>query len=58
MRVHHADDAFQKRAFAGAVGPDHGDDLTGLDAQGNAEQGLEIAVEGVDGADVEEGVRH
>ena len=52
------DDAFQKCAFASAVGADDGDNLADLDAQGHAEQGLEIAVEGVDAAHLEQGVRH
>ena len=57
--MHQADDALQERALAGTVGTDDSDDLAGADAERNAEQRLEVAVEGVDGADLEQrAVRH
>src|SRR5690606_5374454 len=47
-------DAFEQRAFAGAIGADHRHDLTRLDMQRDAEQRLEIAIEDVEVAGVEE----
>src|SRR5665213_1165876 len=52
--LEHADDRSQQRTLAGAVGADNGDDLTRLDAHRDAEQGLKIAVEGLEVGDFEE----
>ena len=41
----HADDGFQERAFAGAVGADHRHRLACIDRHRNAVKRLEIAVE-------------
>ena len=57
-RRHHAGDGFQQRALAGAVGADHRHHLAGVDRERDAEQRLEVAVKGVDGAHLEERIRH
>ena len=55
---HGAGDAFEQRRFAGAVGADDGNHLAGHNVEGDAEQRLEIAVEGVERAHIEERLRH
>ena len=47
------DDRLQQRRLAGAVGTDDGHGLALVDAEGRAEQGLEVAVAGVDLLDLE-----
>ena len=53
-RLHQPSDGAQQRALAGAIGADHGDDLAAFHRQRDAEQRLEVAVEDVDGIDLEQ----
>src|SRR5215470_7960881 len=57
-RAHCTGNASQQRAFAGPVGANDGDHLTDLDLYRRAEQRLEIAVERIELAYLEQKVRH
>ena len=52
-RMHQAGDALEERALAGTIRTDNSDDLAGADAERNAEECLEVAIERVDGGDLE-----
>ena len=53
-RRHHAHQALQRRALAGAVAPEQRHDLVALDAQRDVEQDVGIAVVAVQSFDLEQ----
>src|SRR5262249_57507032 len=57
-RAHRTGDAPEQRRLAGAVRADDGDGLTGGDLERDAEQRLEVAIEGVKRAHGEQRLRH
>src|SRR6185503_6854216 len=57
--MHQPGDALEERTLAGTICTDDSGDLAGADAERNAEECLEVAIEGVDGGDLEQrAVRH
>src|SRR6185437_16693348 len=53
-RAHHAHQRLQRRALAGAIASEQGDDLVRLDAQGDVEKDVGIAVVAVESGDFEQ----